>query len=73
MVEDWCKACKACAARKSQPKPRHAPLQSEGSGLPMQRIAMDILGPLPETEQQNKYILVISDYFTKWTESFPIR
>ena len=70
MVEDW---CKACAARKSQPKPRRAPLQSEGSGLPMQRIAMDILGPLPEPEQQNKYILVISDYFTKWTESFPMK
>ena len=73
MVEDWCKACKACATRKSQPKRRRAPLQSEGSGLPMQRIAMDILGPLPETEQQNKYILVISDYFTKWTESFPMK
>ena len=27
--------------------------------FPVQRIAMDILGPLPETEQGNKYILVI--------------
>ena len=39
----------------------------------MQRIAMDILGPLPETERQNKYILVVSDYFTKWTESYPMK
>jgi hypothetical protein len=28
------------------------------SGVPMQRIATDILGELPETENGNKYILV---------------
>ena len=60
-VEDWCNACIACAKRKSQAKPRHAPLQSDISGSPMQRIAMDILGPLPETERQNKYIFVVAE------------
>ena len=39
---------------------------------PLQRVAMDILGPLPETEQGNKYILVIGDYFTKWKEAYPL-
>ncbi len=73
MVETWCKSCERCTRRKSLPKPHRAPLQSDTSGLPMQRIAMDIIGPLPETEQQNKYILVIADYFTKWTESFPMK
>ena len=38
----------------------------------MDRIATDILGELPMTKQSNRYIMVISDYFTKWTESFPI-
>ena len=36
----------------------------------MERIATDILGELPETEDGNRYILVVSDYFSKWTESF---
>ena len=38
----------------------------------MERIAIDILGPLPETPWKNKLILVVGDYFTKWTESYPL-
>ena len=33
---------------------------------------MDILGPLPQSDKGNRYILVIADYFTKWAEAFPI-
>ena len=33
---------------------------------------MDILGPLPVTHKNNKFILVIGDYLTKWTEAYPI-
>ena len=32
---------------------------------------MDILGPLPQTPRSNRYILVISDYFSEWVEAFP--
>ena len=42
----------------------------------MERIATYILGPLPETGNGNRYILVIADFFifTKWkrTEAFSI-
>ena len=34
---------------------------------------MDILGPLSETDDKNKYILIVGDYFTKWTEAFAIK
>ena len=33
---------------------------------------MDILGPLPETNAGNSYVLVVGDYFTKWMEAYPI-
>ena len=33
---------------------------------------MNILGPLPETVRGNRYVLVIADCFTKWTEAFPM-
>ena len=35
-------------------------------------IALDILGPLPTTRKGNKYIVVIGDYISKWTEAFPL-
>ena len=28
-----------------------------------------LLGPLPETAQGNKYIVTVTDYFSKWTEA----
>lgn len=38
----------------------------------MERIAIDILGLLPKTPRGNRYVLVIPDYFTKWTESYAL-
>jgi hypothetical protein len=42
-------------------------------GVPMERLAIDIAGPLPKTNKEHKYILVISDYFPKWTQAFAIK
>ena len=37
-------------------------------GLPFERIALDIIGPLPVTALGHKCILIFQDYATKWCE-----
>ena len=39
----------------------------------MERVAVDIMGPVPQTDNGNLYILVLGDYFSKWTEAFPLK
>ena len=53
-------------------KKNRAPMKTYNVGAPMEIVALDVLGPLPESEQGNRHILVIADYFTKWTESHPM-
>ena len=71
-VERWIKACEICGSKKGPRKKIRAPMKFYVVGAPMERIAMDILGPFAVTEKGNKYILVICDYFTKWVEAIPI-
>ncbi|KAE9140019.1 hypothetical protein PF010_g355 [Phytophthora fragariae] len=39
---------------------------------PFSLLVVDAVGPLPETERGNKYILVFVDYFTRWAEAFAV-
>lgn len=36
------------------------------------QVGMDLIGPLPLTPRGNKYIVTLTDYFTKWAEAAPL-
>ena len=38
----------------------------------MQLVAVDLLGPFPQSPAGNSYILVAANYFTKWSEAYPL-
>ena len=71
-ITNWCQNCPQCQKRKSPNKKAHHPMRQYLVGAPMERVAVDILGPLPESNLGNKYICIVSDYFTKWVEAFPM-
>uniref|UniRef100_A0A0A9VSQ4 Integrase catalytic domain-containing protein n=1 Tax=Lygus hesperus TaxID=30085 RepID=A0A0A9VSQ4_LYGHE len=42
------------------------------SGAPFERVAIDVVGPLPKSDKGNRFIVVVMDYFTKWPEAYPV-
>ena len=67
-IENYCKECIACLSRKPAiPKPI-APLVSIPVGNAFDMIAADICGPYKMSDTSNKFILVITEYLTKWPE-----
>ena len=71
-IERWVKECQQCQKRNPpQPQPR-APLGLIKCGYPFDVISWDIMGPLPTSTKGNKYILVVTDLFSKWVEAFPL-
>ena len=67
-IESYCNQCDVCQSRKSSRLTR-APLGQDPVSEPMEKVSIDVLGPLPLSRRSNRFILVISDCFTKWTEA----
>ena len=69
-IARWCEMCTLCSQRRDGPG--KAPMQHKTVYGPMECIALDVIGPLPETDNGNQYILVIGDYFSKWMEGYAV-
>ena len=59
--------------KRKSPASRHHPAGNIPTGHHWDRIAVDIIDACDPTPDGYRYILVIADYFSKWTEAFPIK
>ena len=71
-IRDHCITCEQCQflSKSKQPKALLRPLPIVD--IPFKRIGVDIKGPLPISEQGNRYILVVCDYSTRYPEAIPM-
>lgn len=70
-VVDWIKDCETCQhTEKSKNMTRTVrPIKVDA---PWEIIGIDLHGPFQATQQGNTYVVIITDYFSKWVEAFPI-
>ena len=54
-VAEWCRRCDSCAMVKSGPHRKRAQMGQVPVGASLERIALDVMGPLPKTENGHKY------------------
>ena len=71
-VKDRISACHKCVARKS-PVNRHQPMGHVPVSGRFERVAMDLLDVSVISAKGYIYILVVCDYFTKYTEAYPLK
>lgn len=71
-VQDYVSSCDICEERKNPSRRKRAYMKRYLAGEKFERIAIDITGPFPKSENGHLYILVVADYFSKFMEIFPL-
>uniref|UniRef100_A0A6V7LZN9 RNA-directed DNA polymerase n=1 Tax=Bracon brevicornis TaxID=1563983 RepID=A0A6V7LZN9_9HYME len=71
-VEDFVAACKECQLNKLGKTTKVPMVVYDAPESPFEQCAMDIVGPLTESESGNKYILTFQDALTKFSKAIAI-
>ena len=70
-IEEYVRSCKQCQLRGNRGGEDF--LNPIKVGKAFDRIGIDFVGPLIRSRKGNKYILVITDYLTKWLKARALR
>ena len=72
-IQSYVRTCLPCQQSKRYCHAKKAPLQPIPPAEIFQRWHMDIIGPIKETPEGYKYILLIVDSFSHWSECFALK
>jgi hypothetical protein len=64
-----CENCQKCARDQKRPSSLSQLIQPTWT---LQRLGLDLLGPLPPAQENLKYVVVAVEYFSKWIEAKPL-
>ena len=68
----WIRTCEVCQKKKRPVREPKAPLTKFVSGFPNEQVAMDVVGPMITSKNGHKYVLCITDHFSKYSRAFPM-
>jgi len=71
-VVSYVSNCDSCARQRVRPLARRSPLTLFPATMPFQDIAVDLYGPLERTAAGHRFILMITDRFTKLVRAIPM-
>ncbi|KAK3084013.1 hypothetical protein FSP39_006719 [Pinctada imbricata] len=71
-VKSYVISCSHCNRNKKPNRKARCRFTSYYAGSPMERVHLDFLGPLPMTKNNNSFVLMMVDQFTKWVECVPL-
>ena len=69
----WISTCPACCLNKASPGHGRLPLVQELFGVRFARVAVDIISGFETTPQGNTCMMVVTDYYTKYTKVFAMK
>ncbi len=72
-IKHHVKKCVKCQTLKGENQKPVGKLQQTTTTRPNEMLGVDIMGPMPRSTQQNEYLLVFVDYYSRWVEIFPMR
>ena len=71
-VEEIVKTCQACQSTSPHQSKPLASIQLIPPTWSLQRWGMDLVRPLPPSQEGNKFAVVAIEYFTTWIEAKPL-
>ena len=70
-VEEWCRKYEKCAASKGPGRKHKGPMKQFNVGAPLERVALDILGPLPTSVRGEQIYTHCGRLFHEMGRSIP--
>lgn len=73
-ISRYVRSCKTCATHKPDLRGPNGLMTSQPVVTrPWEMLSTDLMGPLPRSNKGHKFILVITDYFSKYSLVFPLK